>query len=130
MQKWDINVMNKILKDKKTCIFLFSAVILVLSGIIIMVAVKGRKDKEQDTIVYDTDKDTVEEKVKDGLKESDSQDGPALDENNMIDFDGNDSTVNGNKGTVGTSVLDPAEETPKGDKDDDIKDTGSWGTFY
>lgn len=130
MQKWNVDIMSKLLKNKKVCISMLVFIVLVMVGVIIVAAIKGREDKEQDTIVYDTDKDTVEEKVKEGLEESDSQDGPAFDENNMIDFDGSDSTVNGNKGTVGTSVLDPAEETPKGDKDDDIKDTGSWGTFY
>lgn len=130
MQKWNVDIMSKLLKNKKVCISMLVFIVLVMVGGIIVAAIKGREDKEQDTIVYDTDKDTVEEKVKEGLEESDSQDGPAFDENNMIDFDGSDSTVNGNKGTVGTSVLDPAEETPKGDKDDDIKDTGSWGTFY
>ncbi len=141
--------MNKFLKNKKMCIAIFVVAVLVLAGIIIGVAIKSDKDsesngrvgKEQDVIIYDTDENTVEEKTEEGLKESDSEDGPVLSNDNMINFDGsdaNDNQANGSNGSdsntgagnTGDDADEPKDENPKDNDEEDSKDTGSFGRFY
>lgn len=97
--------MNKLWKNKKVCIALLVICVLILAGVIIGIAVKGNKDETetgktgsgQDVIVHDTDEDTVEEKAEGGLTESDSEDGPVLNEDNMIDFNGSDAKTEDNQ---------------------------------
>lgn len=140
--------MNKLWKNKKVCIALLVICVLVLAGVIIGIAMKGDKDDVetgktdlgQEIIVHESDENTVEEKAEDGLTESDSEDGPVLDENNMIDFNGSDvkaeesetdiafDNSDGNAGKDHTTD-DSTDEYPK-EEDGESKDTGSWGALY
>lgn len=153
--------MNKLWKNKKICIALLVICVLVLAGVIIGIAMKGNKDKTetgktgsgQDVIVHDTDEDTVEEKAEGGLTESDSEDGPVLNEDNMIDFNGSDAKTEDNQTGDGKTESgadenesggnedtgnesgdnngnDSEDENPKEDDEEDSEDTGSWGAFY
>ena len=123
-------------------------IVLVLVGIIVGVSwrdnsdkdMADRENKEQDIIVYETDENTIEEKVENGLQASDSEDGPILDENSMIDFNGSnyDATDNDKNNTgksddkdhVGDNIDEPNNESQINDKETDSKDTGTWGGFY
>lgn len=97
--------MNKLLKNKKICVVILAICVLVLAGVIIGIALTGDKGETetgktgsgQDVIVHDTDEDTVEEKAEGGLTESDSEDGPVLNEDNMIDFNGSDAKTEDNQ---------------------------------
>lgn len=153
--------MNKLLKNKKMCIALLVICILILAGVIIGIALKGDKDETetgktgtgQDVIVHDADEDTVEEKAEGGLTESDSEDGPVLNEDNMIDFNGSDAETEDNRtdddkagnesggnetsgndnagdGSGDNTGNDSEDENPKEDDEEDSEDTGSWGAFY
>lgn len=138
--------------------------VLLLAGLILVLTLGKDKEKtgkdnaENDVIVHETDENTVEEKAEGGLKESDSEDGPVLDEDNMIDFNGSDAQPeDGNKpaenqGNGSNPDSDPSDGSPSdgadntGDGDDtgeepsegeeeeedseDTEDTGSWGRFY
>ncbi len=107
---------------------------------------KDKRDNEnieKDVIVHEIDGETVEEKSKDGLVESDSEDGPVLKEENIIDFNGDsekkdsddkketepekqESTQGG-----GNDSRDDNEETTEEDKQEESSgDTGSFGVFY
>ena len=76
------------------------------------------------------------------LSESDSEDGPLLNENDMIDFNGEDNEDknvseeldNDKDKEEGTKPLEDStvgNDTEKEDNEEDetSKDTGSWGTF-
>lgn len=148
--------MKKILKNKKICMTIVVVCVLILVAIIIGLVLNRDKssvsNEEQDVIVHEADENTVEEIGEDGLFESDSEDGPVLSEDNMIDFNGS-NTENGDSSTKddadddsNKNESDKAEsdkdesskdesgkdESGKDDsnKDDDAKDTGSWGAFY
>ena len=146
--------MNKLFANKKICIVILVCVILVFAGVIVGVAlsnkqdkdVAGKEDKDQNVIVYENDENTVEKESENGLKESDSEDGPVLDKNSMIDFNGSDATSNdtntvqnnagnSNNDTSGDNTDDSNDSSHTDDnadnpKDEDSKDTGSWGAFY
>ena len=141
--------MNKIMKNKKLCVAILIICILILVGVIIAVAVRGDKDdteigkgsSKQEVIVHESDKDTVEEKAEGGLTESDSEDGPVLDEDKMIDFNGSDAKTEDDKTDSASSdsddnagednnADDSTDENPKEEEDEESKDTGSWGAFY
>lgn len=148
MQKRSVNVMNKLWKNKKIRIALLVICVLILAGVIIGIAVKGNKDETetgkagsgQDVIVHDTDEDTVEEKAEGGLTESDSEDGPVLNEDNMIDFNGSDAKDDNKADNGGKTDSegsgnenagnDSEDENPKEDDEEDSEDTGSWGAIY
>lgn len=141
--------MNKLFKNKKVCITILVICILILLGVIIAVTIKGDKDNtesekgglKQEVIVHESDKDTVEEKAAGGLTESDSEDGPVLDEDKMIDFNGSDAKAedsetdrasgdSGNTGNGAGNESDDNNSNAKEDEDEESKDTGSWGAFY
>lgn len=156
--------MEKILKQKKICIAVIIIFVLILAGVIIGLALNNDKDKvdkdntKQDVIVHEADENTEEESDEDGLFESDSEDGPVLSEENIIDFNGSDAessdekdSVDSDKNTDSTddknndkdSSDDDASSTAGNDKDNaggdsmdddkqegDSKDTGAWGAFY
>ena len=142
---------------KKYIIAIIIGVLLLMGLILVMTLgndkVKTNKDNtENDVIVHESDDDTVEEKAEGGLKESDSEDGPVLDEDTMIDFNGGDNQDEGNdtsddnqgdnsKPTDKPSDDKPSDSTENGDggdnegeepseDDEDSKDTGAWGAFY
>ena len=134
--------------------------ILVTIAVIFGISLKRDEDVSdnnqpgQDITIYETDEDTVEKEAEGGLKESDSEDGPVLNEENMIDFNGgdvgddsnpSDETTNSDDNGSGTEKnaedntgegngnKDNEEESPEEDKEeeeDDSGDTGSWGAFY
>lgn len=145
---------------KKYIIAIIIGVILLL-GLILVLTLgkdKGKPDKDNagnDVIVHESDDDTVEEKAEGGLKESDSEDGPVLDEDTMIDFNGGDNKDEGNDTSSGNqgdnskpndkpSDDKPSDSTENGDggnnegeepsegeeEEEDSKDTGAWGAFY
>lgn len=140
---------------KKKYIIAIIIGVLLLVGLILVFTLgkdngKTNKDNtDNDVIVYESDDNTVEEKAEGGLKESDSEDGPVLDEDTMIDFNGGenqgeDSDTSGDnqgdnsKPTVkpsdstenGDSENNEGEEPSEGEEEEDSKDTGSWGVFY
>lgn len=137
--------MKEIWKNKKIRIGILVLCILILIGVIIGIALNGdrnetgKEDDGQDVIVYEADKNTVEKKDEGGLTESDSEDGPVLNEDNMIDFNGSDAKTEDNetddgktdKGSVGNK-----NNNNENSSDDDSTegensgDTGTWGTFY
>lgn len=123
--------------------------VLLLAGVILVLSLgkdkgkTGKENVEDDVIVHETDENTVEEKAEEGLKESDSEDGPVLDEDKMIDFNGSDDQPeDGNKpvenqGNSSNTDSNPSdgddtgEEPSEGEEEEeDSKDTGAWGTFY
>lgn len=139
--------MREIWKNKKVRIGILGICILILIGLIIGIVLNGDKDKigtgkensGQDIIVHEADKDTVEEKAEDGLKESDSEDGPILNEDNMIDFNGSDasdssedeeSSDEDSSEDEESNDEDSSEDDKKEEGEDGETDTGSWGIFY
>lgn len=139
--------MKKMLKNKKLYITIIIICILILVGWIIGIIMNqgketsGKNDSEQDVIVHETDENTVEEKAEEGLKESDSEDGPVLNEDNMIDFNGSDAKSDNNESegndvddsktddNEDTNAAEPSDDEQKED-DENSDDTGSWGIFY
>ena len=147
--------MKKMLKNKKLYITIIIICILILVGWIIGIVMNqgkepsGKNDSEQDVIVHETDENTVEEKAEAGLKESDSEDGPVLNEDNMIDFNGSDAKSdndesekndvddsktddkqgNDSEDNEDTNATKPSDDEQKED-DENSDDTGSWGIFY
>lgn len=131
--------MNKLWKNKKICITILVICILILAGVIIGIALKGDKGETetgkggsgQEIIVHESDEDTVEEKAEGGLMESDSEDGPVLNADNMIDFNGSDASGdNTGDDSAADNADDSTDENPKEDDEEDSEDTGSWGAFY
>ena len=140
---------------KKYIIAIIIGVLLLVGLILVLTLGKdkgktGKENAENDVIVHETDENTVEEKAEDGLIESDSEDGPVLDEDKMIDFNGSDEQPeDGNKpvenqGDGSNTDSNPSDgSNDNGDGDDtgeepsegeeeeeDSKDTGVWGIFY
>lgn len=141
---------------KKKYIIAIIIGVLLLVGLILVFTLgkdngKTNKDNtDNDVIVHESDDNTVEEKAEGGLKESDSEDGPVLDEDTMIDFNGGDNqgegsdTSGGNQGDSSKPNDKPSDSTENGDdgnnegedpseggeEEEDSKDTGAWGTFY
>lgn len=142
-----------------------SVICLLLLCVALTVGMIMNKDTDSDgdvfenVIVHDTNKDTVEEESEDGLKESDSEDGPVLNEETIIDFNGNDEKKDSDKKNESTSEKQEDSEDDDSDnlkdeegtenntvddnkadieddttednkKEEDSKDTGSWGVFY
>lgn len=147
--------MKKVLKNKKICIAVIVICMLILVGVIIGLALDNDADKAdkenagQDVIVYEADENTAEETDEDGLIESDSEDGPVLSEDNMIDFNGSDTessdekdyedsdkntnstdNTNNDKDSSNNDNTDDDSNKDDSNKDDSNKDTGSWGAFY
>ncbi len=137
--------------------------VLLLVGLILVFTLgkdNGKTDKDNtgnDVIVHESDDNTVEEKAEGGLKESDSEDGPVLDEDTMIDFNGGDTqdgdndTSDDDQGDNSKPADKPSDDKPSGgagndsdeegdstteepsegeEEDEDSKDTGAWGIFY
>ena len=155
--------MIKFLENKKVRIVLIAIIVLVLAGVVLGIALNGGKEKidkgdaGQDVIVHEKEENTKEEVGETGLIESDSEDGPSLKEENIIDYSGSekqgssknaedsgkdDSNKNdsdrddSNKEDLGEGESNK-DESDKDDsnkddtsKDEDAKDTGSWGAFY
>ena len=107
-----------------------------LAGVIIIKSVEdepenGKGGSGPGVVVHESDEETIEEKAEDGLKESDSEDGPVLDEDNMIDFNGSE-TKDDHK-TNSDDTDEPTHENlndEEEEEDENSKDTGAWGTFY
>ncbi|MBQ2986761.1 MAG: hypothetical protein IJE23_04690 [Tyzzerella sp.] len=129
--------------------------ILVLFGLVLALILgkgNGKENRDnvgKDVIVHESNENTLEEDAEDGLKESDSEDGPILDEETMIDFNGdtpnnkqenttkpsdnnlNDIELNSGREDDGVGENDNTTEEPSGDGDEEnFKDTGAWGVFY
>lgn len=144
---------------KKKYIIAIIIGVLLLVGLILVLTLgndEGKTDKENtenDVIVHESDENTVEEKAEDGLKESDSEDGPVLNEETMIDFNGGDSQSESSDTTDGNQVDDnkpndePSDDNPSDstendnttedpseddgeEEDPEVPETGAWGTFY
>lgn len=147
---------------KKKHISVLVVGIIILVGILIgVISITSKDDNvDKDYKVHDTDENTVEIESEKGLKESDSEDGPTLEENNIIDFNGgnfNSSEKNDQKDTTDekdnkTDVTqnkdgdnegstekpkEPEEpedseepEKPEQPDENEIPDTGTWGAFY
>lgn len=138
------------------CFFVLLAVVI---GVVAINGQKDNTDNGTDYIVHETDEDSVEEKSENGLKESDSEDGPVLNKDNMIDFNGDKShsdKTDKNGKADNTNNTDSVEDTDKvnGDNQDSenkseteepsndesneseepedskVPDTGAWGIFY
>lgn len=125
---------------KKKHIVALAIGLVVLLGLVISIRViNGKKDRNSDYIVHEKDEDTVEIETENGLNQSESEDGPVLDEDDMIDFNGGnfDSSEKSDKNETIHKEDGKTDVTP--DKDDDNEDdaeepetpdTGVWGTFY
>lgn len=150
--------MNKLFANKKICIAILVFVILIFAGVIVGVVLRGnqdkdmagKEDKDQDVIVFETDENTVEKESESGLKKSDSEDGPVLDKNSMIDFNGSDATSNdtnteqndasngnvnntddsNNSNHTEDNADEPKDENQNDDDQTNSKETGTWGVFY
>ncbi len=109
------------------------AVLLLIGLVLVLTLGKGTEKENEDNAgkditIHQSDKNTVEEKAEGGLQESDSEDGPILDDDTMIDFNGGDAQTGGEGVGEGD---DTTEETPGDEEDDeDTEDTGTWGGFY
>ena len=132
---------------KKKCIIALTIIAVILFSVVIsIIAVNKKKEKtdqDYEYTVHESDKDTIEEETEDGLNISDSEDGPVLDEDNMIDFNGGDSN-SGNKTdekdgktdvtpNTGGETEVPSEgdlENPEEPEEPDVPDTGTWGGSY
>lgn len=123
--------MRKILQNKKVRIALIAIIVPVLAGVVLGIALNGDKDKtdrdsaEQDLIVHEKDENTIEETVEDGLIESDSKDGPVLNEENIIDFNGSDA---GNTNEKNVEDRDKNTEAFNNKNNDGEKDSDISGT--
>lgn len=147
--------MREALKSRRAQIALFIICILIIvCGILfipsgeksIQEGSNKKNDSEQEVIVHNADENTVEEKAESGLTVSESEDGPSLDKENMIDFNGSDKTSNEKNDTDNvtdeeneddhTETTDEEEdadktEEPPQDTDSSDTDTGvTWGNFY
>lgn len=84
----------KFLENKKIRIAIIIIIVLILAGVVIGIALNGDKNKAdkgdagQDIIVHEKEDNTKEESDEAGLIESDSEDGPILKEENIIDYSG------------------------------------------
>lgn len=107
--------------------------LLVLIGIIIGIVVTNNQkedgNKKSDYTVHETGDDTVEEESENSLNESDSEDGPVLDEDNMIDFNGGDDDKDGDAEEPSEGVTENPEDS-KETEEPEVPDTGMWGGFY
>lgn len=133
------------MKKKYVVALTIMAVILfcVVISIIGVNKKKEKADKDYEYTVHESDKDTIEEETENGLNESDSDDGPFLDEDNMIDYNGGDSN-SGDKndeedGKTGVTPDNDGEtevpsegdlENPEEPEEPEVPDTGTWGGFY
>lgn len=124
---------------KKKYIIASIIAVLVLTGLVLVLTLGKDGEKEngdnsgKDITVHESDKNTVEEKAEGGLKESDSEDGPVLDDDTMIDFNGGDAQTGGSTTSDDNQKDDnkPSDSKPGDEGDDeDTKDTGTWGGFY
>ena len=125
------------------------AVLLLIGLVLVWTLGKGTEKENEDNAgkditIHQSDKNTVEEKAEGGLQESDSEDGPILDEDTMIDFNGGDAQTGGEGVGEGDDTTEVADEEPTGgdttedttgnEEDDedteDTEDTGTWGGFY
>lgn len=120
---------------------------LICIGIIVGVISGNDKDSEDNTTpkatVYDIDENTVEEEAEDGLSKSDSEEGPILEEEDIIDFQTENGETKSESAEQKNEKVDDAQTSQDNDaaKDDNdaaeddkqeeaSKDTGSWGIFY
>lgn len=125
---------------KKKHIIALVVGIIILLGIVIGIVIVSREndDADKDYKVHETNDDTVEKESENGLKESDSEDGPVSNEDIVIDFNGetsDDNTTNdkGNETEVTTDKDSNNEddlETPEKPEAPETQETGKWGTFY
>lgn len=142
---------------KKKHIIALAIGLVVLLGLVIgIMVINGQKDKNSDYTVHEKDDDTVEIESENGLNQSESEDGPVLDEDNMIDFNGSDADSSDrsdkNDTTDKTDTTDKEDDktdaTPDkdgGNEDDteepsegdlenpdepEVPETGAWGSFY
>ena len=144
--------MIQFLENKKVRIALIAIVVLILAGVVLSIALNGDRDttdKEpagQDVIVHEKEENAKEEIGEGGLIESDSEDGPVLKEENIIDYSGDDGEKDSIKDDSGKDDFEQEDSdkdasnkehsnddnSDKGDpdKDEDTQDTGSWGAFY
>ena len=132
---------------KQKNIIALTIIAVILLGVVVGISVVNKKnekaDKDYEYIVHETDKDTVEEETENGLNASDSEDGPVLDQDNMIDYNGGDSN-SGDKndeedGKTGVTPDNDGEtevpsegdlENPEEPEEPEVPDTGTWGGFY
>ncbi len=124
---------------KKKYIIALVVGIMILLGIIIGVAVIGKDNNTDPNYkVHEADDDTVEIESENGLQESESEDGPILEENNMIDFNG-DASEKSEKDDKTDVITDKdgekedyTEEPKESEELDEpeTSETGKWGTFY
>ncbi len=157
--------MKKVLNNKKIGSVIIILSVLILLGIIVGVLFRGnenqisnndsnRNNLEQDIIVHESDENTVEKQDEDGLSSSVSEDGPVLNDEQIIDFNGSGSQKEDNKlteskkeedktpenkdGTDKKDTTDDQEESNSNSSEDnndnkeneDDEDTGSFGIFY
>ena len=155
--------MMKFLENKNVRMAIIIIVVLILAGVVIGIALNGDKDKAdkgdtgQNVIVHEKEDDTREESDEAGLIESDSEDGPMLKDEDIIDYsggNGENSTPNSKEEADDASSKDNSDENnsdkdnsdkdnsdkdnsdkndsdkDESDKDEGTKDTGSWGAFY
>ena len=139
---------------KKKHIAALTVSLVILLGVVIgVMVINGPKDRNSDYIIHEKDDDAVEIETENGLKQSESEDGPVLDEDNMIDFNSgnfNNSEESDKHNTTDkeddkTDVTpdkdsgneDYTEEPLEGDTDNpeipeepDVPETGAWGNFY
>ena len=125
--------MNK--KHKIAIAVAISLVVLigVIVGIILANSNKDKSKKNPDYTVHESDKNTIEEESENGMTESDSEDGPVLDENAMIDFNGGDKEDTSKEPTDEgkDQQVNPDKPTnPDEPEEPDVPDTGTWGGFY
>ncbi len=135
--------MIKFLKNKKVKIMLIAIIVLILAGVVLVIALNGGKDKTdkgdagQDVIVHEKEENAKEEVGETGLIESDSEDGPSLKEENIVDYSGGEKQESSKNAEDSNKDDSNKNDSGKGDsnkddtsKDEGTKDTGSWGAFY